>query len=100
MIRFRIIGLTLAAVLLGIAPGEASVHHRHRAHAARPQARHVARRYAGLGYARPYASPVSPTITCRYRDGTPFDPDIIGGPNHVGDGGPAANLGGFSPCGY
>ena len=100
MARFRLLGLLLAATLLGTAPGQAAVHHRHYAHAARHQAYHAARGDAGYGYARPYAGTVSPTITCRYPDGTPFDPDIIGGPNHVGDGGPAANLGGFSPCGY
>ncbi len=100
MARFRLLGLLLAATFLGTVPGQAAVHHRHYPVAARHQARHAARRYAGAGYARPYASEVSPTITCRYPDGTPFDPDIIGGPSHVGDGGPAANLGGFSPCEY
>ena len=47
----------------------------------------------------PYGNDAGPTPTCRYADGTPYDPDIIGGPNHVGDGGPAANFGGFDPCG-
>lgn len=67
-------------------------HARHHRHAAP---------YGGYGYGRrPYASSVSPTITCYYPDGMPYDPDIIGGPNHVGDGGPAANLGGFYPCAF
>ena len=88
---------TISALALCAAPASAAmrvVHHPHHPH------HRAATRYAATGYGavRPYASRVSPTITCRYADGTPFDPDIIGGPNHVGDGGPAANLGGFDPC--
>ena len=54
---------------------------------------------------RRHAPRAAPSVTsaepdCRYPDGTPFDPDIIGGANHVGDGGPAVNLGGYAPCGY
>ena len=96
MTRPVLLGTLLAAMVgTAVTPGAArAVHHRRH--------RHIAAHRAGPVYygepGRPYSSSVSPTITCRYADGTPFDPDIIGGPNHVGDGGPAANLGGFDPC--
>ena len=83
----------LAFAALG--PSVAAAHalrHRHHLASHRPNPRVLAVR----GYGR--AS--DPTTTCRYPDGTPFDPDIIGGLNHVGDGGPAANLGGSDPCGF
>lgn len=91
MMRSGMLGLLVAVTLAG--PTCAASRHGHR-HAAR----HAAAHRAAAG--RPYATSVSPSPTCRYPDGTPFDPDIIGGPNHVGDGGPAANLGGFDPCGF
>ena len=92
MARSRTLGLLVVAALLGTGPGWAATHHR-RTHASRHLPRFA-------GYGRPYGVPASPTPTCRYPDGTPYDPDIIGGVNHVGDGGPAVNLGGFNPCGY
>lgn len=94
MVRQGTLGLLLAAVLAASSACAAPRHgHRH-------AARHPAHSYAGYAAGRPYATAASPSPTCRYADGTPYDPDIIGGPNHVGDGGPAANLGGFDPCGF
>lgn len=88
---------SLALVLGGMQQGLAHPHHRtHHSHVVRQPAPRLAQSY---GY--PYGSPgFDPGPDCRYPDGTPFDPDIIGGPNHVGDGGPAVNLGGNAPCGY
>ncbi len=84
----------IALIALG-SSANADVRHRPRHAHATTAHRHVAR-----GAARAYGFGYDPTPTCRYPDGTPFDPDIIGGPNHVGDGGPAVNLGGYNPCGY
>lgn len=98
MARKEMFGLLLVAALVGSGPAWAKVRHHRHGSATGIQARHGDRRHAGTG--RPYASAVSPTITCRYPDGTPYDPDILGGPNHVGEGGPAVNFGGFDPCGY
>ena len=88
-------GLFLA-LLVGAGPAWAATQHQRHAHASRQHFHHAKRSHAGA----PYVSQVSPTPTCRYSNGTPYDPDIIGGANHVGDGGPAVNLGGFNPCGY
>lgn len=92
MARYRTLGLLVVATLLGTDLSCAATHHR------RSHASHHHPRFAG--YSRPYSSQRLPTPTCRYADGTPYDPDIIGGVNHVGDGGPTVNLGGFNPCGY
>ena len=97
MARKWTLGLLVAAALVGSGSVQAATHH-HRA--ALGQSRHAVRRHVGYGGGRPYGNPVSPTVTCRYPDGTPYDPDIIGGLNHVGAGGPAANFGGFDPCGF
>lgn len=94
MTRRDMLGLLVAAAVVA-GPARAAPARRSHHHAARRPASHVA-----LQARRPYASSVSPSPTCRYPDGTPYDPDIIGGPNHVGDGGPAANLGGFDPCAF
>ena len=75
--------------------------HGRQARAATARRHAVVRTGAAYGHAaRPYGYGYDLTPNCRYADGTPFDPDIIGGPNHVGDGGPADNLGGFDPCGF
>lgn len=73
----------------------------HRSNHIRHGRHRVAKQAAGAYAAEPgrYGAPDGKP-DCRYPDGTPFDPDIIGGPNHVGAGGPAVNLGGFDPCGY
>ena len=93
------IGLCLMVTILGAGPSVASKTHFHH------RQRHAGRAHAPLRQLQArspsaYGTNLSPTPDCRYPDGTPFDPDIIGGPNHVGDGGPAVNLGGFPPCGY
>lgn len=98
MARKALLGLLLTAALAGAGQGWATTQHHRHAHGARHHVRGATRGDAASS--RPYASPILPTPTCRYPDGTPYDPDIIGGVNHVGDGGPAANLGGFNPCGY
>lgn len=99
MARKKMLGLLLAAALTGAGPARATPQHGRHAPVVRHPARHPGHRHAAAP-AQPYASRILPTPTCRYPDGTPYDPDIIGGANHVGDGGPAANLGGFNPCGY
>lgn len=76
-------------------------HHARRHHVSHQhgRVRAASRRYGaapGYGYGASYDG----QPTCYLADGTPYDPDIIGGVNHVGDGGPAVNFGGFNPCGY
>ena len=98
-----VFGLSICAAL--VITGSCAVagvrHHRRETHAAIPHRHGAIRSAASRGQpGRVYGYVPDPTPTCRYADGTPFDPDIIGGPNHVGDGGPAANLGGFDPCGF
>ena len=91
-----------ACLLCGFVPSVAAAQsHRHRGLHARRHAAQAARpRQLGQRrFAPNYGSGYDPTPTCRYADGKPYDPDIIGGENHVGDGGPAVNLGGYNPCG-
>ena len=91
---------SLLLVTLFVAPAfapSASAHTHNRHH------RHTAQRHGSVmrnGLYGGYSSPVSPTTTCRYADGTPYDPDVIGGRNHVGAGGPAVNFGGYDPCAF
>ncbi len=91
------------SVALASGAGASTRHRPHRGHVAHARIAHrpsaaTARQSRTNAYGDGYRA--DPTPTCRYPNGTPYDPDIIGGPNHVGDGGPAANLGGFDPCGY
>ena len=96
MLRFAgRIGLCLLVATLGAGPSFAEKPHHRQRHARHARLRQLQARSPAV-----YGTTVSPTPDCRYADGTPFDPDIIGGRNHVGDGGPAVNLGGFPPCGY
>lgn len=74
-------GLAAAPVTPSFAAGARHHHHRHSGHRDHRQSR------------QSYASSPGPGTTCRTAEGTPYDPDIIGGANHVGDGGPAVNLG-------
>ena len=90
----RLSAALVLALLANSGSASASLRHRHDRHhrsIIRPQTFGVDDAYAARRTAKP---------DCRYPDGTPFDPDIIGGANHVGDGGPAVNWGGFPPCGY
>ena len=95
MVRSFLLGTLFLGLAFAGPAASACTHTRHHRHTAR-QPGSVMRNglYGG------YSSPVSPTTTCRYADGTPYDPDVIGGPNHVGAGGPAVNLGGFDPCAF
>lgn len=72
-------------------PAIAANHRHHHRHAAHRPLRQAQRAGTTRG---------DPDSTCRAADGTPYDPDIIGGVNHVGDGGPAVNLGSGlgNPC--
>ena len=91
------IGLALFG---GTAASDATVPRGHAHHRSLRRHHRAVRQAAGADRAAPYASDAyDGKPDCRYPDGTPFDPDVIGGPNHVGAGGPAANLGGFEPCG-
>ena len=95
----RMVLLATAALVCAVPSAAATSTYRRAAHGRHHRSAH---RRAGLRHGDvggSYGSAASPTPTCRYPDGTPYDPDIIGGPNHVGDGGPAVNLGGFDPCG-
>lgn len=95
------VGACIAGCLISAPADEAGAAMRH--HGRRHRTAHQA-----IAHSRAHAAVPAPgygvsdgeTPTCRTQDGTPYDPDIIGGPNHVGDGGPAANLGGTDPCGY
>ena len=98
LVRSCLLVGAIAVALPGAPDAQASppVATRARIHRRAHHRSRVARSAPAPGYGTTY----SPSPDCRYPDGTPFDPDIIGGPNHVGDGGPAVNLGGFAPCGY
>ena len=91
--------LGLLALAVGASPGVAATRHRPHHHAAmHHRFAHVARRHrlapyvyhgatTGYGASAPY-------YVYGPGGGDAFGDDPIGGPDHVGDGGPGANLGG------
>ena len=75
MVRsIMLVTLLAAATMAGTGTAISNPRH-HRHHHAHAGARPGPTGHAGI----PYGAAQAPTPDCRYPDGTPFDPDIIGG---------------------